>query len=120
MSLSVSLITRSGYHPEGSTISHEYWIMHFEYNITHNLNRMAGAAGIYEALWRPENIDATAGADLIEPLRAGLEELKSKPAVYTLMNPENGWGDYKGLIKFVERYLEACREHPEAEIQISR
>jgi precorrin-6x reductase len=26
----------------------------FEANITHNLNRMAEAAGVYKVLWRPE------------------------------------------------------------------
>ncbi len=28
-------------------------------NVTHNLNKMAGEAGIYEALWRPEEIGIT-------------------------------------------------------------
>jgi hypothetical protein len=31
----------------------------FDANITHNLNKMADAAGIYEACWRPEEIGAT-------------------------------------------------------------
>jgi len=37
----------------------------FEANITHNLNRMAQAAGIYEALWCPDEIGITKAAQLI-------------------------------------------------------
>ncbi len=38
----------------------------FEYNITHNLGVMADAAGIYEALWRPEEIKAIVAKDNIK------------------------------------------------------
>jgi hypothetical protein len=34
-------------------------------NITHNLGEMADAAGIYKALWRPEEIGITKAAELV-------------------------------------------------------
>ena len=37
-------------------------------NITHNLTKMADEAGIYECLWRPEEIGITKAGQLIEPL----------------------------------------------------
>lgn len=89
-------------------------------NITHNLNKMAAEAGIYEHLWRPEEIGITTAAQLIEPLRAGLALLKSDPARFEAFNPSNGWGSYEGLVSFVERYLEACEEAPDAEVSVSR
>ncbi|MBK8772221.1 MAG: hypothetical protein IPM06_17610 [Rhizobiales bacterium] len=49
--------------------------------ITHNLNKMASAAGIYKHLWRPEEIGITKAAQLIEPLREGLALLLSDPRV---------------------------------------
>lgn len=92
----------------------------FDYNITHNLGKMAEAAGIYQHLWRPEELNITKASELIEPLKTGLELLKSDPLRFEEFNPENGWGDYRGLVEFVEKYLAACIEYPEAEISISR
>jgi hypothetical protein len=36
------------------------------------------------------------------------------------MNPENGWGTYEHLVKFVEEYILACDKYPESTIDISR
>lgn len=89
-------------------------------NITHNLNHMADAAGIYNELWRPDEIGVTYARDLIEPLRSGLVRLASDPDKYKALNPENGWGTYEGLVGFVERYLDACRRHPNATVSVWR
>ena len=92
-----------------------YWA-----NITHNLNKMAMEAGIYEALWRPEELGITKAYQLIDPLWEGLELLKSDPERFEAFNAPNGWGTYPNLVDFVEKYLTACRENPDAEIGISR
>ena len=89
-------------------------------NITHNLGKMAEKAGIYKALWRPEEIGIKKAKDLIPILEAGLEKLKRKPAYFKKLNPKNGWGSYEDLIEFVENYLAACRENPTAKIEVSR
>jgi len=89
-------------------------------NITHNLNVMAEQAGIYEHLWRPDEIGVTKAKELIEPLRQGLHKLKLNPEKYKEFNPDNGWGSYEGLVKFVENYLNACYKYPEAEVEVSR
>ena len=39
-------------------------------NITHNMNKMADAVGLYKPLWRPDEIGITKAAQLVEPLRA--------------------------------------------------
>jgi hypothetical protein len=89
-------------------------------NITHNLNTMASEAGIYEYLWRPDEINITKASELIDPLREGLHNLKIDPERYKKFNPENGWGSYDGLVNFVENYLNACYEYPDATIEVSR
>lgn len=89
-------------------------------NITHNLTEMASHANLYLALWRPEEDGFKQAADLIEPLTEGLERLKAAPEKYKQYNPENGWGDYDGLLTFVENYLGACRQYPNAKIEVSR
>ncbi len=92
----------------------------FSANITHNLNRMADAAGIYKELWRPEEIGITTAEQLIAPLEAGLVRLKADPDKYAEFNPENGWGNYDGLVRFVSDYLAACKESPAALVRVSR
>lgn len=92
----------------------------YEQNITHNLGTMADKAGVYMCLWRPEEIEISHAAQLIEPLEKGLSELKSKPEYYKQFNPPNGWGTYDGLVQFVSEYLEACKAYPQAEVSVSR
>ncbi len=89
-------------------------------NITHNLNAMAKEAGIYKHLWRPDEINVTKAAELIEPLHNGLTLLLSAPERFKQFNPENGWGTYEGLVAFVCDYLKACEEYPSADVFVSR
>ena len=92
----------------------------FELNVTHNLNRMADAAGLYKYMWRPDEIGIQHAGDLIIPLQAGLALLKANPEKFKAFNPSNRWGDYDGFVRVVEEYLEACKQNPDAEIYCSR
>lgn len=92
----------------------------FERNITHNLIDMAEVAGLYDALWRPEDINIEKADDLIPVLEKGLAKLKKDPNFYKKYSPENGWGSYEGLVNFIEDYLAACKNNPEAKVGVSR
>ena len=92
----------------------------FHANITHNLGRMASEAGIYKYLWRPDENEIERAHQLIEPLQEGLTRLNADPHHFKTFNPENGWGDYKGLVEFVSEYLSACIESPDAEVRVCR
>jgi hypothetical protein len=89
-------------------------------NITHNLGRMASEAGVYMALWRPDEIGITHAHQLIPLLREGLALLQGDPDKFQQFNPSNGWGDYDGLVQFVENYIRACEAHPDAVVGVSR
>jgi hypothetical protein len=87
-------------------------------NITHNLHRMAEAAGLSAILWYPDvGIKA---AELIMPLHAGLRLLESDRERFEQFNPANEWGDYDGLVRFVRNYLAACNRYPTAVVSVSR
>lgn len=114
--------TNPGVEPVSATVNADagdkievYWG-----NITHNLTTMAREAGIYEPLWRPDEIGIIKAAQLIEPLRVGLANLHADPSRYRQFNPRNGWGKYENLVVFVDRYLEACREYPTSDVNVSR
>jgi len=92
----------------------------FEYNITHNLTSMANAADLYNALWRPDEQGSVYAKDIVGQLERGLKRLQKDPDGFKKMNPDNGWGSYEGLVTFVELYLKACKEYPDAEIGVSR
>lgn len=92
----------------------------YKANITHNLNTMADAAGIYEHLWRPEEVGVKKASDLIGPLSDGLALLKADPEKFEKLNSENGYGLYEDFVPFVEKYLAACKESPDALVRVSR
>jgi hypothetical protein len=89
-------------------------------NITHNLRKMALEARIYKALWWPEELGATKCKHIIPILEKGIIRLEANPTYYKQFNPENGWGDYEGLLKFAKDYLEQCKLYPNGKIRASR
>lgn len=107
MSLDVHLIDEEG--------NELYWA-----NITHNLNEMASEAGIYQALWRPEEIGAVYAKDIKDIVMKGLTELILNPNYYKQFNASNGWGLYKDFVPFVAKYLKVIIEYPDAKIVVSR
>lgn len=108
----------------------------FDYNITHNLGKMAGECGLYEVMWRPymlhpdfttevdeyefESNHTMKASDIEQKLSEGLKELVDNPEKYKEYNPENGWGSYEGLVKFGQNYLEAVKAYPDSIIEVSR
>ena len=107
MSLSVTLY--------GDNHQEVYWA-----NITHNLTDMAFEAGIYLHLWRPEEIGITKAEQVVGWLILGLNLLKSDPEYYKQFDSPNGWGTYENFVPFVEKYLQACIENPDADVSVSR
>lgn len=89
-------------------------------NITHNLNRMAGEAGIYECLWRPDEHGITHARQIVEPLAAGLALLVTGKARFEAFNAENGWGLWENFVPWCANYLQACRDNPDALVTVSR
>lgn len=120
MSLDVYL-TRTAYlsYDKGTTYTEQeeqvYWA-----NITHNLGEMADKAGIYKALWRPEEINAEKAKDIIDIIETGLTDLKARPEYFKQFNSPNGWGMYEHFVPFVDEYLQALKQNPEATIEVSR
>lgn len=140
MSLDVCLMRKKWVsYDEGKTHTVENELV-YSANITHNLGVMAGKAGIYEALWRPhrlkEGYDIPEGdhksewefednqiikaSEIIDLLEKGLTDLKARPEYFETFNSPNGWGLYKHFVPFVEKYLEACKEYPDAIVEVDR
>jgi hypothetical protein len=98
----------------------------FSHNITHNLNKMAkqvilsNGKTLYDVLWRPDEHGYYNAEDISELLDEGWNILLSDPEKFKKFNPENGWGEYEGLVNFVYAYRNACWETPNAELRISR
>lgn len=99
---------------------HRYFPLLATHNITHNLSEMAGAAGIYKILWRPEENGILYAEDLIKPLEIALIQMKKNPEEFKIFNPINGWRTYEVFIKFVEKVLQDCYKFPKAEIEACR
>ena len=92
----------------------------FSANITHNLANMADAAGIYGAVWRPDENGYETAGELIEPLTRGIAAMKADPKSFKKLNSSNGWGLYESFLPWLEKYLDACVKYPKAQISVSR
>ena len=100
----------------------------FTGNITHNLGKMASKVvlsngiTLYNILWRPDECTPpyTRAEEISELLDEGFNILLSNPEEYKKYDPENGWGNYDGLVNFVYQYRNACWDNPDAEIGVSR
>lgn len=95
-------------------------------NITHNLGKMAAAVQVtdeltlYDILWRPEEHNLKFAKDIADLLHEGWKMLLSNPTEYSKYNPENGWGNFEGLVRFVREYRDACYDEPTAELKVWR
>lgn len=89
-------------------------------NITHNLNTMAKEAGIYAILWRPEEVGITRADQIIAKLADGVCRLASNRRHYEQFNSPNGWGMWEHFLPFCYDYLQACRDNPDALVEVSR
>lgn len=92
----------------------------FSANITHNLNKMADAAGIYQACWRPEEVGIAKAGELIPLLENGIKQLRERPEYFQQYDSANGWGLYVHFLPWLENYLAACKEYPDATIRVRR
>lgn len=92
----------------------------FSANYTHNVIDMADKAGIYRAVWRPEENGITLAWQLIGPLRVGIEDMEKHPEEYKELDADNGWGTYDTFLPWLKEYLKACEENPSAEVLVSR
>jgi len=91
----------------------------FDSNITHNLIEMAVQTGVYYPLWHPEIIGAHKAKDIIPFLEAGLRILTSDPVGFDKYSAENGWGTFDDFFNWLADVLQACKEHPDADIDVS-
>jgi hypothetical protein len=92
----------------------------YEANITHNLTKMARAAYLYNAMWRPDEIGAIMPKLLIPALKKGIRLLRNNKEHMLEYNPKNGWGDYEILLSTAVDYFKACCQYPYEKIEISR
>lgn len=140
MSLDVYLIQERLVSYDGGNTWHDDPERIYEANITHNLNEMAKAAGIYEALWRPHRLkpgydipesdheaewefetqQVIRAKEITELLRQGLADLIARPDHFEQFNSPNGRGTYEHFVPFVAKYLQACENNPDALVQVSR
>lgn len=92
----------------------------FSANVTHNLNRMADKAGIYQVLWRAPENKIFIASQLIQPLQAAVKSMKENPDFFRQFDAENGWGAFEQFLPWIEKLLTACINNPNAKIKTSR
>ena len=67
---------------------------------------------------RLRELEGKTGEDARPIVNRGVYKMKRNPDEYISMNPKNGWGDYESALRFLEKFLELCHEHPKATIRM--
>lgn len=93
----------------------------FSANITHNMNKMADAVGLYEYLWNlKEKHSDMKPIELLPKLSRGLAKLYKNKQDLLQFEPSNGWGSWDSFATFIAEIIKACIMYPHAEIEVSR
>lgn len=87
-----------------------------QFNITHNLAKMAKECGLYLSLWGNGYSEFKYAWQLTDILKAGVDELNGDREYYEQFNPENGWGNYDTLLELATTVLQACVDHPNCRV----
>lgn len=98
---------------EGETLHRDDELID-ELYITHNLNEMAIALGVYEIIWKPDEVFPNQDIKpsmVVDKLEEAYQDLKNNKNKYSQFNPKNGWGDYEALSYFIDRYINICKKH---------
>ena len=85
-------------------------------NITHNLGKMAKAAGVYDCLWRSGENDFEVAEQIIPILQSAIKDMEERPDYYKKFNHPSGWGDYDDFVPWLKDLLKSCENHPKSEI----
>lgn len=84
----------------------------YTYNTTPMVSAAAEAAGIEDGFGFQHDLNGMNGADGQRTLRLIIREMEDHPATYRAMNPENGWGDYAGILGVLREMADATPEAP--------
>lgn len=82
-------------------------------NYTYNVSGMLSDVGIdwYRQMNRMPVTDA------LPILEAAIAKLEADPEKYRAMNPENGWGSYDGLLRWLGVIKDQMHAHPDGMVR---
>ena len=95
----------------------------FTADITHNLRSMADAANLRDVLWRPHeccNETTVFAKNIVSNLRDGVISLATIKTTFGEFEPPFQEGTWVDLLLFCSAYLQACKDFPNATVQVSR
>jgi len=87
----------------------------WERNHTSNTARMWRTAGCDIA-----EFDGKPASELGPAAARAIAAIVTEPEKYRPMEPANGWGSVPSTVHFLTAIWEACAEHPEATVRVSR
>lgn len=85
----------------------------WEASPTYNLGPMWREAGCDMGEW-----EGKTGEEVGPMLKAAIEAMRADPERFKRLNPENGWGDYDGLLDVFETFAAAVTQHPKFKIRL--
>ncbi len=99
-------------------MSLDLYIADENFNITYNVSKMW-----YSVFTDDEgmvNIEGRTGKEAYYKVKMGFDSILDNYSKMVKLEPENGWGNTEGFLKFLCKVLIACKEHPNKKWGASR
>lgn len=119
MDLAVKLFLRKHFHwwcSERQVHAVEGGRFIYEANLPIYFKNISIEAGIYEACWRPWEINGRLAEDIVDVLEKGYADMKARPSHYKQFAVVHGQCMYNFFVSWVKGYIEACKKYPTAEV----
>jgi hypothetical protein len=80
---------------------------------------MAVEAGIYHALWRPNEHGYTYARDISPIIQNGILKMQKNPENFRRFDAKNGWGTYDQFMPWLIKLYSKLLQYPDAKIRVS-
>ena len=104
-------------------MSYDIYLTHKDTPSSEIGNMTCNVAPMYNKAFNEESwskyLNGKKGRECQSRLIEAIGRMKLQPEEYKKLEPDNGWGSYKGALEFLNEILSACEEFPEMTISIT-
>jgi hypothetical protein len=91
--------------------------------IVDGINYTYNVWSMYKLAFKPleggvKSLDGKTGKRCIIHLRRAIQSMEDNRKIYEALNPENGWGNYKGALEVLRDLSKWCLDHPNATMRV--
>jgi hypothetical protein len=87
-------------------------------NYTSNIRDMLNVA--FDGDYWVDFVYEKVAKDALPAIEHAIFRMEETPSRFEGMNPQNGWGSYKGVLMFMKQFRQCCIENPDLIIEVDK